>query len=428
MFENFTKKQRKFIYDIIKGNTKRINILEGSVRSGKTYVSLIAWIILLSQLPQDHNYLMVGKTLTSLKRNCLSILEGICPTDSFEYSTIKKEAKIFGRRVFLEGVNDTRAEHKIRGMTLQATYCDEITLFTEDFFSMLLSRLSLQGSLLLGTTNPDAPTHWLMKKFISREGEISLKTWKFLLDDNNTIDKSIRDEMKKEYTGVFYERFILGNWVQAEGIIYDNFANYTSKYLASKIRLNDIDLVNIGVDYGASKSKTAAVACAFTNEFKNLVVLDEVQFDGVNNPEILYFKLGEFYNRVHKRYGIIGGIYADWGGLGQIITKGLKIYLNKNCENAKVFDCKKTRIIDRIQILNRLIGANRFKVFANCINVIEALKTAIWDPKHDDMRLDDGTTNIDILDALEYAYTPQITNLNTRLNETKFENKRLPII
>ena len=112
MFENFTLKQRKFIYDIIKGNTKRINILEGSVRSGKTYVSLIAWIILLSQLPQDHNYLMVGKTLTSLKRNCLSILEGICPTDSFEYSTIKKEAKIFGRRVFLEGVNDTRAEHK----------------------------------------------------------------------------------------------------------------------------------------------------------------------------------------------------------------------------------------------------------------------------------------------------------------------------
>ncbi len=130
MFENFTKKQRKFIYDIIKGNTKRINILEGSVRSGKTYVSLIAWIILLSQSEPDHNYLMVGKTLTSLKRNCLSILEGICPTESFEYSTIKKEAKIFGRRVFLEGVNDTRAEHKIRGMTLQATYCDEITLFT----------------------------------------------------------------------------------------------------------------------------------------------------------------------------------------------------------------------------------------------------------------------------------------------------------
>ena len=181
MFENFTKKQRKFIYDIIKGNTKRINILEGSVRSGKTYVSLIAWIILLSQSEPDHNYLMVGKTLTSLKRNCLSILEGICPTESFEYSTIKKEAKIFGRRVFLEGVNDTRAEHKIRGMTLQATYCDEITLFTEDFFSMLLSRLSLPGSLLLGTTNPDAPTHWLMKKFISREGEISQENAPFLL-------------------------------------------------------------------------------------------------------------------------------------------------------------------------------------------------------------------------------------------------------
>ena len=235
MFDGFTEKQKSFVRDVIIGDTKRINILEGSVRSGKTYVSLIAWLILLAQMPNENNYLMVGKTLTSLKRNCLSILDSIVPPKFFKYSLIKKEASIFDHKIFLEGVNDSRSEHKIRGMTLQAAYCDEITLYPEDFFTMLLSRLSQTGSKLLGTTNPDSPMHWFYQKFLTRQSEISLKTWKFLLDDNTTIETQIRNDIKKEYTGVFYERFVLGRWVQADGIIYDQFANEPEKYIISDV-------------------------------------------------------------------------------------------------------------------------------------------------------------------------------------------------
>lgn len=78
---------------------------------------------------------MVAKTLTSLRRNCLDLLQELIGTNHFTYSLSKKEGRLFGRLIYLEGVNDARAESKIRGMTLSGAYCDELTLFTEDFFT-----------------------------------------------------------------------------------------------------------------------------------------------------------------------------------------------------------------------------------------------------------------------------------------------------
>ena len=416
MFDGFTEKQKSFVRDVIIGDTKRINILEGSVRSGKTYVSLIAWLILLAQMPTENNYLMVGKTLTSLKRNCLSILDSIVPPKFFKYSLIKKEASIFDHKIFLEGVNDSRSEHKIRGMTLQAAYCDEITLYPEDFFTMLLSRLSQTGSKLLGTTNPDSPMHWFYQKFLTRQSEISLKTWKFLLDDNTTIETQIRNDIKKEYTGVFYERFVLGRWVQADGIIYDQFANEPEKYIINDIKISQLDSINIGIDYGASKSNTALVAVGFCNKFESICVLDEMQIEGVQSPEQLYKYIEQFVRKVFSKFGDINNILADWGGLGQVLTKGLRYYLYRYVGQFQVSDCKKIKIIDRIQLLSRLMSFQRFKIMNTCTNTIEALRNAVWDSSAIDTRLDDGSVNIDMIDAMEYAFIPHASILNSKLN------------
>lgn len=202
---------------------KRINLLEGSVRSGKTWISLVLWAFWVATMPINGNYLMVAKTLTSLRRNCLDLLESLVGSKNFTYSLSKKEGRLFGRLIYLEGVNDARAESKIRGMTLQGAYCDELTLFTEDFFTMLLSRLSMANAKLIATTNPDAPLHWLMTKYIKRQSELDMLTIKFLLEDNFTLDATYVENLKKEYTGVFYKRFILGEWCNAEGLIYDMF-------------------------------------------------------------------------------------------------------------------------------------------------------------------------------------------------------------
>ncbi len=411
MFEKLNPKQSKFLDDIINGDIKRINIIEGSVRSGKTYVSLIAWIILVCLAPVESKFLMVGKTLTSLKRNCLTILEELCPKSEFKYSIPKKEAVLFSRKIFLEGVSDVRAEHKIRGMTLNGAYCDEITLFSEDFFTMLLSRLSSEDSFLLGTTNPDAPSHWLLKKFLSRD-DLSLRKWKFLLDDNDTIPKKVRDEMRKEYTGVFYDRFILGDWVQAEGLIYKIFADNQGKYLLNDIDKSKIDLINIGVDYGASRSSTSFVAVAFTERFRNLIVLDEEVLQGVYTPESLYNNFKDFYFKIVYEFGIPNSCYADYGGIGQVITKGLRIYCINNDLKIVIKDCFKYRIVERINFLLKMMCQKRFFVLERCKKLVESLSSAIWNPKLDDERLDDGTVNIDVIDAMEYAISPQINLLS----------------
>jgi len=135
----------------------------------------------------------------------------------------KKEATLYGRKIYLEGVNDAGAESKIRGMTLQGAYCDEVTLFTEEFFSMLLSRLSEPSAKLFGTTNPDNPNHWFKVNYIDRRDELDFFLMEFLIDDNSFLDEQYVKQLKQEYTGVFYKRFILGEWCSAEGLVYPMF-------------------------------------------------------------------------------------------------------------------------------------------------------------------------------------------------------------
>ena len=125
--------------DFILNKDKRINILTGSVRSGKTYVSLLKWAIFVGSMSINTEFLMTGKTITSLKRNCLGLLQDLVGIDNFTFSISQKTAKLFGRTIWFEGANDDRAEAKIRGMTLGGAYVDELTQIPEDFYKILLS-------------------------------------------------------------------------------------------------------------------------------------------------------------------------------------------------------------------------------------------------------------------------------------------------
>lgn len=220
----YSEKQKQLLRLFKQKELRRINILHGSVRSGKTWISLVLWAFWMLTMPEDAAYLMVAKTLTSLRRNCLDLLETLVGKSNFSYSLAAKQAVLFGRTVYLEGVNDARAESKIRGMTLQGAYCDELTLFTQDFFTMLLSRLSMPEAKLFGTTNPDSPNHWLKSEYLDRSQELDLMEMRFTINDNEFLDPEYVRQLKREYTGVFYERFILGNWVIAEGLVYSIFS------------------------------------------------------------------------------------------------------------------------------------------------------------------------------------------------------------
>ena len=292
----FSPKQLEFLEDVRHHKLKFQNILEGSVRSGKTYVSLFAWLQLVGIAPKGMDFLMVGKTVTSLKRNCLNCLsymaEGL-----FHYSITRKEASFLDHKIYLEGVNDVRAENKIRGMTLMGAYCDEVTLFTEDFYNMLLTRLTSKGAFLLATTNPDTPSHWLKKDFIDKKDSKSVAVYHFNLEDNTALSPQIINTLKSQFTGVFYDRFILGKWVSAEGLIYAYFANNKNKFLVERIDIFDIAAVHFGLDYGASKSTTAIICIGIGRNYNCMYVLDELVINGVNSPEEMYERPRSGYNQ-----------------------------------------------------------------------------------------------------------------------------------
>jgi PBSX family phage terminase large subunit len=402
--------------DFIKYEDKRINLLTGSVRSGKTYVSLLKWAIFVGTMPSNNEFLMTGKTLTSLKRNCLGLLQELVGNNNFTYSISQKSGKLFGRTIWLEGANDDRAESKIRGMTLAGAYVDELTQIPEDFYKMLLSRLSVKNAKLYATTNPDTPNHWVKKDIIDNT-EIEKKVWNFILDDNEILKKENEEyfeNLKKEYKsmgGVFYERFILGLWVLAEGLIYRQFVDNKELFLKDEAvdkngnKINFM-IISIGIDYGATKGETEFKATGITQYFKEVWTIDEEKLAGLHTPEEMYEKFIEFYKRVVDKYGKVTHAFGDYGALGQVLTYGMNRYLQQHSVPLKIQDCIKGKIIDRIYMDQMLFAKGKRFILKKCKYLIEAYEQAVWDDKHEDERLDDGTTPIDDLDASEYSMFP----------------------
>lgn len=271
----YTKKQRALMGLWQRNELKRINLLEGSVSSGKTWISLVLWAFWVKTMPDDPDclYLMSARSITTLKRNCLLLLQSLVGEDNFRFSVNAKEGWLFGHHILLEGANDSQAEAKIRGLTLQGAYCDEITKLPKDFFDMLLSRLRKPGAKLFGTTNPDAPSHWLKTDFIDRQGDIDILVEKFVIDDNTTLPKEYVENIKKEYTGVFYERFILGMWVLAEGLIYPMYR----EAIEDPPKDEEPSEYCLSVDYGTQNAFAALLWGKFD---KTWYAIDEYYYSG----------------------------------------------------------------------------------------------------------------------------------------------------
>lgn len=410
----FSKKQEQVISLLKHDGLKRINLLEGSVRSGKTWISLVLWAMWVATQPEDSSFLMAAKTLTALERNNLNLLASLVGADNFKFSVASKKGTLFGRAVYLEGASDARAESKIRGLTLKGAYLDELTLFDEEFFAMLLSRLSEPEAKLFATTNPDSPNHWLMTNYIQRaeKSGIDFLRVKFLIDDNPYLSDDYVKSLKAEYTGVFYERFIKGEWVAAEGVIYPEFANDTQKYIKESPP-EDISFATVGVDFGGNKSAHAFVCLGFTKGFGSLVVLDEFYLKEQISPERLSREFVDFCKRQKERYQLREA-YCD--SAETTLIQGLKNAAAREHLAVEVKKAKKTKIIERIRFFNAVISQGRFAVLKKCKNVREALSQAIWDEsKPDDVRLDNGVLNVDSLDALEYAAEPYMKEMISKI-------------
>lgn len=406
-----SKKQMELIRDLRSGKFRRINLLEGSVRSGKTWISLVLWCMIVLKSPKNAAMLMSGKTLTTLKRNVLEPLTELVGRKNFSGSAESKEGRLFGRKIYFEGANDESSESKIRGMTLYAAYCDELTLFPEEFFMMLLSRLSVDGAMVLATTNPDSPSHWLMRDYLARKDKNAPEIYrrKLTIDDNPFLPKKYVSELKKEYTGLFYRRFILGEWCAAEGAVYGDFAESPEKFIIDEIDPSEIILTTVGVDFGGNGSAHAFVLTGFTKGFRKAITLDEYYRKEIISPVALENDFTEFIRKCRSVYRLTD-VYCD--SAEQTLIKGLRNAAERAGLPVEIHNAKKGTISERIRLYNLMMSRGQYCILRKCTHTIEAFSSALWDDKTG-KRLDNGSTNIDSLDAQEYSteyFADDLTN------------------
>lgn len=406
-----SRKQTEFI----RRANCRWNFKGGATRSGKTYLDF-RWVIpmrIRDRIGKDGLVVILGVTKSTIERNVLEPMRNIYGDSLVGSISSDNTVKLFGEKCYALGAEKVSQVSKIRGVSIKYCYGDEVADWSNEVFELLKSRLDKEYSCFDGTFNPQYPQHWL-KQFLDSDADIYSQT--YTIDDNPFLPAEFVENLKKEYAGtVFYERYILGLWVSAEGLVYPYFANNTDEFLIDNpldwARENNKRFYKImlGVDFGGTKSHTAFKAVGITYDW-HVVVLDEEHIDSVElDPDKLQRRFCGFVERVEALYGR-SQTRAD--NEESVLIRGLQNAIKKAGLNTTVLNSIKMPINDRIKLTTMLMAQGRLKINRKCEHMIDAFQTAIYDPdKFEDVRLDDGTSDIDSLDAYEYAIEPWYQNL-----------------
>lgn len=327
------------------------------------------WAFWIKTSPKDKLYLMCAKSLTTLKRNCLILLQELVGEGNFTFSIPAKEGYLFGHRILFEGANDARAESKIRGMTLQGAYCDELTQFPEDFFAMLLSRLRVPGAKLFATTNPDNPNHWLMQNYIKRADELDFLDVKFTIDDNTMLPTDYVENIKREYTGIFYDRFILGLWTAAEGLVYPMFSE--ALHVVDEVPRQALQRGRwyISVDYGTVNPTSAGLWCLW----KGTAYRVKEYYYNSREPGKRQLTDEEHYAGLEVLAGDrrIERVVVDPS------AASFKATIRRHGRFA-VWDAD-NRVLDGIRLTASLLQAGRLNIHRDCTDCIHEFRSYRWD-------------------------------------------------
>lgn len=397
-----TEKQQ----DYLQHCDHRWNVKTGATGSGKSFLDYAVTIpkrILASK--GEGLIVLLGNTKGTLERNILSPMRDIYG-DQIGMIGSDNTVKLFGKRCYALGADNKKHVARIQGATFEYCYGDEVTTWNEEVFQMVKSRLRSEHSHFDGTCNPGAPTHWF-NTFLNSDADIYHQS--YVIDDG-VLPAHVVTELKKEYAGtVYYDRFILGLWVAAEGVVYRLFANNPERFVVDDLPTQKIHHCVIGVDFGGGTSAHAFSCTGFTTGGA-IVTLDDYREKEALNPTKLENDFVDFVKRCQMRW-LVTDVWCD--SAEQTLINGLRTAAAKAHLAVNIGNAQKRAINDRIRAMCLLMGAGRYYINRTCTDTIEALKTAVWDSKHttEDVRLDDGTTNIDSLDALEYSWEREIPNL-----------------
>ncbi len=423
----FSKKHK----DYIKNGLKNImNVAEGAVRSGKTIDNCIIAQMYL-EICKDKIHLASGSTLANAKLNigycngfgleCL--FKGRCRWGKYkDNDALFIDTKTGEKIVIFVGGGKADSYKKILGNSYGLWIATEANEHFDgddaqtSFIKVAFDRQIASNQMLtLWDLNPSYPNHSIYTRYIdkwAKEGLVGGYQYQhFTIDDNLSITEERKRQIESRYEvgSIWWKRNIKGMRVSAEGVIYVQFCNHQELFIKDKpVDENgkpiNFMIISIGIDYGANQSSTAFKATGITQYFKEVWTLDEEKIEGINAPEEIYQKFEEFYNRVVGNYGKVNYAFGDYGSLGQVITLGINNYLKQKGIPLQVKDCVKGKITERIQLDCQLFAKGKRYILKKCKHMIEAYSQAVWDSKHPDERLDDGTYDVDSLDANEYSY------------------------
>lgn len=210
---------------------KPITILEGSIRSGKTFSFHPKLMAGLCTYKVDGLRAIIGVSKSTVKDNLLRDLFDIIGEGNYKYNAQTGDLRLFNSDWIVIGAKDDGSEKYLRGKTIGIAVVEEGVLIPESFFTQLTGRMSPKGNRLYVNTNPDNPFHYLKKDWIDNEAlKDDIEVIHFDLDDNPNLTTATRERYKRSYSGVFYDRMIRGLWVVAEGAIYRDSWNDSLLY------------------------------------------------------------------------------------------------------------------------------------------------------------------------------------------------------
>lgn len=432
-----SKKQNEYIVNA----THRWNIKSGAVRSGKSYVDT-AFVVpfrIRERTGKPGLNVILGVSKESIERNVLQPMREIYTEELIGQINNRNVAMICGEEAYCLGAEKVSQVAKIQGASIKYCYGDEIAKWNKEVFQMLKSRLDKPYSCFDGACNPENPTHWL-KEFLDND-ELDIYLQRYTIFDNPFLPQEFVEQLCKEYEGtIYYDRLILGLWKRAEGAIYKRFADNPEKFQCEvleepadnlehkQFRKNDIVSIEIGLDFGGNQSGHSFVARGYTDDYRDVIgimskrVMAKDQDEDIDS-NILDQLFCDFVQEVIDKYGVIvkHGDYVEYCNVESVYYDNAETVLGNSIRNAVekrfpwiiVRKAKKASIIDRIRCTVRLMGAGRFWITEDCKSLQTALSDAVWnkDVKDKDERLDDGSTDIDSLDAFEYTIERNMRDL-----------------
>lgn len=403
-FQPFSSKQKKVLtWWCSTSPAKDMDgiIADGAIRSGKTVSMSLSFVMWAMTMFSSQSFGMCGKTIGSFRRNVLFWLKLMLRSRGYKVVDHRSDNLVAiskngtTNNFYIFGGKDERSQDLVQGITLAGVFFDEVALMPESFVNQATGRCSVTGSKYWFNCNPDGPYHWFKTGWIDKRNEKKLLYLQFTMDDNLSLSEEIKARYRSMYTGVFFKRYILGQWKMAEGVIYDMFSE------ESHISSGDADAAWLDTYY---------VSCDYGTQNATVFLLWRKQDNGVWYciKEYYYSGREEQVQKTDSEY-----LHDLREFLGDIMPKAIVIDPSAASFIALLkksgFRVRKAKndVLNGIRHVGNQLNEMKIKFFPECENTIKEFGAYMWDRKASDRGEDKPTKQQDhAMDAIRYfVYT-----------------------